>query len=377
MSGGAESMLTRIIQALPSHNHIVVSFINGGIFESRLRELGVAVIGLEQGRGRPIHALFVLPRLRAVIRELRPDILQGWMYHGNLAASIVARDIPVLWNIRQRLEGWRSINPVTRAVVLSSLLYRKTVSAVIYNSLLAATDHEGLGYPRSRRIIIPNGFDLSLYKPDVQARCAIRAELGVSDSALLIGRVARDAPIKDTPTLVAAVARMQHSDARLVLVGRGMSADNQGLVDLLRAAGVAHRTHLLGERSDIQRINAALDVAVSSSSHGEGFPNVICEAMACETPIVATDVAESRQIVGDDSRIVPPRDSSALAAALDSVLRLSPAERGQLGARDRERVATYYSLSDVARKYAELWERAAASSLVVGGAAPAADVECP
>lgn len=355
MSGGAESMLTKLVEALPApgHEHIVVSFIDGGLFAERLAHQGVEVIGL--GQRRSIGAALKLGRLRSVVRDRSPSVIQGWMYHGNLAASVASAGRPVFWNVRQRLERLSDNKLSTRAVIFGSLLYRRSVTAVIYNSAKAAEDHEARGYPREKRVLIPNGFDTSTFAPDPSAREWLRAELGVGPGTRLIGRVARHDAIKDTPTLLDACAAMQTRAAHLVLVGRGMEPGNADLMCLVAKRALQDHVHLLGERADVARLNAGFDVAVLSSSHGEGFPNVICEAMAVATPVVATDAGECRSIIGDDTRVVPTRDHRKLAAALDRVLFLSPDARNRLGLRDRDHVSTTYSLVKIAARYADVW----------------------
>jgi glycosyltransferase involved in cell wall biosynthesis len=116
------------------------------------------------------------------------------------------------------------------------------------------------------------------------------------------------------------------------------------------------RLRLTGRRHDLHAVYPAFDVS-GTSSLGEGFPNVVGEAMACGVPCVVTDVGDSRQIVGDTGLVVPPGDPAALAAAWEEVLRTPAAERRELGARARKRIEDNYSMKAIARRYEELYTR--------------------
>jgi glycosyltransferase involved in cell wall biosynthesis len=102
---------------------------------------------------------------------------------------------------------------------------------------------------------------------------------------------------------------------------------------------------------------AALDL-LAMPSLSEGFPNVLGEAMACGIPCVATEVGESRSIVGDTGALVPPGDPGAMAAALDDLLGLDQADRLERGRRCRDRIAERYSLKEIAGRYGELYTSA-------------------
>jgi glycosyltransferase involved in cell wall biosynthesis len=127
-------------------------------------------------------------------------------------------------------------------------------------------------------------------------------------------------------------------------------------------AGLRGVCHLLGERNDIPRITAALDLATLSSAFGEGFPNALGEAMACEVPCVATDVGDSAYVIGDAGRIVPARDPDALASAWGDVLTAGDVARRALGQRGRHRILQHFSIAGVARMYEETWQSAIASA---------------
>jgi glycosyltransferase involved in cell wall biosynthesis len=119
---------------------------------------------------------------------------------------------------------------------------------------------------------------------------------------------------------------------------------------------------LLGERRDMPAVMAALDIVVSSSAFGEGFPNVLGEGMAAGAIPVATDSGDSRAIVDGIGFAVPPRSPDALARAILDALALPAADRARRSAAARERVARDYALDAIARRYLALWRDAARES---------------
>jgi glycosyltransferase involved in cell wall biosynthesis len=108
-------------------------------------------------------------------------------------------------------------------------------------------------------------------------------------------------------------------------------------------------------RNDMPELMAAMDV-LTSSSYGEAFPNVLGEAMACGVPCVVTDVGDSAYIVGDTGRVVASGDMAGLAAALEALLALPPAEKAALGERAHARVAEHFEIGKVVGQYEAFYE---------------------
>jgi glycosyltransferase involved in cell wall biosynthesis len=266
------------------------------------------------------------------------------MYHANLLASFAAflTGIPVLWNVRQSLYdlGYekRSSAMVIRALAWLSLHPR----SILYNSALSAAQHEAIGYSAGATVIVPNGIDTQRFQPDSAARESVRQELGLPADAILVGRVGRNTAMKDFPCLMEAAAKLPH----LHFITAG--TDTQ----LLPAQ---KNVHHLGERHDLPRLTAAFDIACSSSAFGEGFPNVLAEAMACGVPCVATDIGDSAWLLQDASLVVPARDAEALAAKLAEVAALPAEERAALGRKLRERIIQSFALPSVVRQFAEIF----------------------
>jgi glycosyltransferase involved in cell wall biosynthesis len=189
----------------------------------------------------------------------------------------------------------------------------------------------------------------------------VRAELGLPPDAPLIAMVARFDPVKDHPTFLEAAARLhaRRPDVRFLLCGRDVTWENRGLAAAVERAGARGFVHLLGQREDVARVTAALDLSTLSSSCGEGFSNVVGEAMACGVPCVVTDVGDSGAIVADTGLVVPPRDPEALAAAWAQLLARPAEERAAIGRAARRRIEDNYSLDVIVRRYQDLYEELA------------------
>jgi glycosyltransferase involved in cell wall biosynthesis len=222
--------------------------------------------------------------------------------------------------------------------------------------------HAGLGYDEGRMLVIGNGIDAERFRPDAEGAVRVRRELGLDAGVTLIGLVARFHPQKDHAGFLAAVDSVQrrHPEAAVLLCGEEVTPDNPALAGPISRLPAPQRVHCLGIRRDLTAVYSALDLAISSSSFGEGFSNVIIEAMACATPCVVTDVGDSAAIVGETGWTVPPRDPSALAEAICAALALDPEERRQRGLAARQRVLDEFRLEDVHAAYDRLYLEGAA-----------------
>lgn len=369
-TGGAETMLLKLLTVHVSAGVecAVVSLGGEGTLGPRIGALGVPVLGLGLSRRMPNPA--ALLTLLRFVRRFDPQLIQGWMYHGNLAASLAGlgtrRRVPVNWSIRQSLYDLAAERPATAILIRLGARLSRRPAAIIYNSETSAAQHEALGYAATDRHVIPNGFDCDAFRPSEATRQRVRAALGIAEDAVVIGLIARWHPMKDHRTFFEAAAPVaaRHPSARFLLAGSGISADEPGLTQLIAEHGLQSRVLLLGERADVAELTAALDIACSASARGEGFANVIGEAMASGVPCVVTDVGDSARIVGATGIVVPARAPAALADAIGGLIDAGPERRRELGAAARRRVETEFSLPAVAERYLELYRRQVADAAV-------------
>jgi glycosyltransferase involved in cell wall biosynthesis len=367
-TGGAETMLLKLLSAASQRmEHVVVSLGDEGTIGPRIAALGLPVhcLGLKRNAPNPFRALSILP----LAQRIAPQLIQGWMYHGNLMASLAAvalrktapRNVlgqkPVLWNIRQTVYDLRRERWLTAKLIRQGARLSSGPAAIIYNSQTSASQHEELGYRAEKRVIIPNGFDCQVLRPDEAARKAVRAELGITDDTVLVGLVARYHPMKDHVGFLKAAALVvqSHPQTRFVLVGAGVSSTQPELAEGIQQNELGDRVILLRERSDIPRLNNAFDIGCSASAWGEGFSNSIGEAMACGVPCAVTNVGDSAYIVADTGFVAPPRASEALAEAIGRLIEIGQPRRQQIGAKARKRIETEFSLSAIVEKYESLY----------------------
>lgn len=363
-TGGAEKMLAKLLSGMDHSRfrNVVVSLTDRGVLGDSIRALGVPLHTLGMGRGRP--SPLAAWRLWYLLRRERPVLLQTWLYHADLLGLICGRlaGIPrIVWNLRCSNMDMGQYSALSALVVRVLARLSQYPDAVLVNSETGRQVHEQLGYRPRHWELIPNGFDLDRFRPDPDIGAAFRRELNIPAGSFLVGMVARLDPMKDHGTFLKAATLLSrdHPEARFVLVGRDVRQGNEALVRLVKENGLDGRVHLLGERTDVERILPGLDLATLTSAFGEGFPNVLGEAMACGLPCVATDVGDAGAIIGDTGLLVPPRDPMALATAWWRVLDLGPEGRAQLGALARRRVEEHYSLVRVIRRYETLYEEMA------------------
>jgi len=237
--------------------------------------------------------------------------------------------------------------------------FSRLPDAVATNSQAAKAHHLALGYRPREFAVIPNGFDLAAFRPDPAARAGLRMELGAG-AAPLVGLVGRFDPMKDIRTFCRMAGQVRAADpaVRFLLCGPGLDAANRELAGWIGEAGIGGAVLLLGERRDVARVYAALDVFVCSS-RGESFANVLGEAMSCGLACVSTDAGDADLILGGCGRIAPAGDAGGLARAVLGLLALPEEERRELGRRARERVGNLFSLERAAEAFLELYARLA------------------
>jgi glycosyltransferase involved in cell wall biosynthesis len=365
-SGGAQVMLCNLLSKTNREKFepIVISMTDRGIFGDRISALNVQLYTLGMELGKP--SIKSLWKLQDLLKQIKPNVIQSWMYHANIAAQLSQllsfMDIPICWSIHHSIASLGSEKKLTIMLIKLGAYLSHLIPEIVFVSQLSQQQHQALGYSDRNSCVIPNGFNTSLYLPSPAARRSVRADLRLPENAFLIGAIGRNHPMKDHANFISAAALLlaHHPDVHFLLIGSGLDNDNSTLVAQIEQLKIQDRIHLLGVRSDISRLSAALDICSLSSAYGEAFPLVIGEAMSCGVPCVVTDVGDSAWIVGNAGRVVPPKNAPALAQAWQELLELEPQARAELGERARDRVIKDFSLEFIVDRYEELYVSLAA-----------------
>jgi glycosyltransferase involved in cell wall biosynthesis len=357
--GGAEMVLAQLARSARRHRHVVVSLGSEGYIGPQLEAAGISVCCL--GLNRAAGLTTFVPRLARILHRERPRAIQGWLAHGNLVATIGRAlsgfKVPLLWNVRQSLSDLAHEKRSTQMLIRFNARISNQPATIVYNSYLAAAQHEMIGYSPERRLIIANGFDLQRFAPSAERRRAARESLGIADEDILVGLIGRFHPTKNHAAFFAAASRIAETErnVRFLVAGPGVVLDNPDLRAMIPDPRILERCLLLGPRDDLPALYNAMDIACSVSL-GESFSNTLGEAMASGVPCITTNSGDSARIVGDSGIVCADAGPQAIAAAICAMIRAGGAQRGQLGKIARARMEARYSLEAMLASYDNLYD---------------------
>lgn len=357
IQGGAEKLLfDLVVRSRPAIDMNIVTLLAEAPFFKFDGDI-VHDLGLKRGQ----LSRRAIMELRRKIREFKPHVIHAWLYAGNLfATAAVDLGIPIIWSIHNTTLSKAHSKRSTRLTnVVCARLSGRVPSRIVYCAASARDAHERIGYDRSRGVLIENGIDFDAFAFDAAARQRTREVIGLAVDDYAIGCVARFDPQKNHALLIEAFSKLRHDEhARLVLVGRGCTANNKELMHWLEISGVRDRTKLLGERGDIAAILSALDIWICASTYGEALSLAAIEAAAIGLPIVTTDVGEMRTFVLDPAHVVSPVSADAMAAAIRNA-RNSGAALETRKIERRMRIVCDFSLGTTVERYHALYRELA------------------
>lgn len=311
-----------------------------------LENAGVPVFCLGAKRSWQVGVIF---RLIRALRRFRPVILQTWLYHANilgrLAAPLVGGPVVVsgirVAEKRSRCRLW--IDRLTQSLADAHVCVSRAVADF--------SIQEG-GLNPNRVHVIPNGVDFIRF---AKAEPAGRDSLDIPRDSKVILFVGRLDPQKDPLFMLKVFERIasQTDDVHLVMVGEGVLEAQVN--SQIRRSAFANRAHRFGWRDDIPELLKTSDVLVLPS-RWEGMPNVVLEAAASGTPVVASAAEGIAEILTDrvTGRILASRNPDEMAEAVMALLG-NPEGAAKLGQSAQSHVSKHFTLEETSKKYQELY----------------------
>ena len=354
--GGAEGALYRLCKYDGHNTHIVVSLLSGGKYEVKFFDIGIQTFSLNFNTSLGI--LKCLNNYRNLLASIRPDIVQTWLYHADFfvsLASIFIKHKRIYWNIRNYNTSSDALKFSTRTIVfVNAILSRYVPHRIISVSENSTFHHIEIGYDSTKFVTIPNGCE---FKECFEVSSEI-LELR-NNTEFLIGMVARYDPQKDHKNLLNSliILRELNVEFKFLLVGTRMDYDNSDLVKMIEKCGLQDYVKLLGRRDDVECIMRVLDLHVLASL-GEAFPNVLVEAMSCNTLCVATNVGDSDKIIDGNGWVVQPRSPEQLASAIldaNKIFLTNKRRWEALGVKARKSVMRRFTMDNMVKRYNDVW----------------------
>jgi len=357
--GGAEHVLFKICKYDLKNKHVVISLTNKGKYYSLLNKIGIEVYCLNLS----FFSILKIFNLIKLLKYLRPDLVQTWLVHADFIGSISARLAgikKIIWNIRYSNIEIRKAKFFTVLIInILSAISHIIPKYIFVVSKKAKKIYETKGYSKKKLIYVPNGYDLSILKIDNALKKKFRKKTKIDKKIFLIGNVARYDPQKDHFNLIKALALLNLKKIKFfcVLIGSNMDKKNNQIISKIKELKLSKKIKLLGQCKNINEVMNGLDLHVLSSSYGEGFPNVVAEAMACGTPNVVTDVGDSAYVVGNTGWKVEPNDHIKLATAIEKSLdEIGTMKWNKRCKNARLRIRNKFGINSMMNNYSKIWK---------------------
>lgn len=355
--GGAEAMLFKLIKEIDRNEFeiSVISLLDKGVYGEEMEErLGVDLLVVNLNK--PLN---FITKFSVILRYFKDSqLIHSWMYHANIFSfvfSLISKR-KLIWGIHHNDFSIRTNKLSTVLMINISKFFSSKIDKIIYCGDEVKKNHLNYGFSSQNAITIFNGFETEKFNSSHSIDLREKFKLDLNTRVLI--HVGRWDILKGYDVLLEAISLLnpQKYNVKLLLIGKGITTDNMGLMKLIEEHKVEDRVILLGRREDVPILMASADYFISSSL-SEGFPNVIGEAMLSETVCVVTDTGDANLLLNKHGFISKVGDPMDLSRNIESALNLNEEEYSSKAKESRELIIQNYSLERITKLHMNLYKQ--------------------
>lgn len=347
--GGAERTLYNLVTKDKLNKHFVISLTDHGKYGKNFLQKKISVYSLGFKKWQP--SLIKINKILKIIKKHNPDIIQTWMYHADFITiflKIFFPKIKFIWGIRNTVFSINDSFSRWLVFKLCCLFSHLIPNLIISNSQTGIDGHKKAGYKNKFKLIY-NGVNLKKFNSK---------KINKKTLSPVIGVVARYDKQKGYSVLLKSleILKNKKNSFYCFCIGKNVNSSNKKLMKEIKALNLYKNVFLLGQKKNIENIYKDFDLLVLPSINGEGFPNVIIEAMACGIPCLVTDVGDSKIIVGKTGWVVPPNNYKKLSQNLESIFKkINSPEWRSKKKNCRARVVKKFSVETMVNNFQKIW----------------------
>jgi glycosyltransferase involved in cell wall biosynthesis len=353
--GGCEKVLFNLLSFDKSQKTrtLVISLNLKGYYRKKLIESGFEVLSLNL-KEKKFLSIFLF--IKSII-NFKPDIIQGWMYHGNLfalfAKFLLFKKTNLFWNIRQTLYDVNLEKSSTKFVIFICKIFSKFPTKILANSRVSILQHIKYGYADNFQLII-NGVDINNFKIDNNLGSLFRKKFGINENADCIGLIARYHPMKDHNFFIENILKVvTNNNIVPVIVGKDIVKQKNKIFQLVPNELVS-KFILVDEYEDINEVLNSLNLICITSRWGEGMSNILIEAMSTGLNCISSKIGDNKHLINNFGSTYTVGDEITFVSLLNK--HISKATDYKKRSMDtRNHIIKNYSLTLMFQKYFEIY----------------------
>jgi glycosyltransferase involved in cell wall biosynthesis len=342
--GGSEKMLEKLIKYSPEHHQHHVILLKSG------NKLDVKNCYHLNFTKNPFKFLIEFIKLIKLFKQLRPNLAMSWLYHSDLLIFLVSKILnyplsKILWNIRCSYLDLNDYSFITRLVLFLTTKISKNIGNIIFNSYSGKKYHHKLGYRNKNMLVIQNGFDLKKFKPNRNKKKLLKDKHNLKKQKI-IGMIARNDPTKNFEiftNLSNKISLDYPLNTKYLIAGKN--------TEKIKIPKKNQKLYLsVGYKRNIHEYYNILDVLVLISK-GEGFSNVIGEAMCMNVPVVCNNVGDNKIIVENSGIVISKKPT--IKELRKSLIKVLKCKKKYING--RAIITKKYKIDVIAKQYENLF----------------------